>query len=109
MSRRAAIEGLAHGLELALVSVRKLLDEPDPDEWVAQTESPLGRRRHCELAKGGSLPGARFFERKWLVRRRVLDEWIDSHGGTPQPAAQSEVDEDAAILSFKAPKKGRSA
>lgn len=108
MTRRAALETLAHGLELALAGVRELVEAPDPDEWVDQRSSPLGRRRHCELAKSGALAGARLDARHWYVRRRVIDEYIDSHGGAPKPEATSEADEAAEILAFRAPKKRRS-
>lgn len=80
MSRRAAIEQLAHGLELALNGVKRLLDEPDPDEWVDQNASPLGRRRHCELARRGELDGARKVKGHWLVPRRSVDAFIEAHG-----------------------------
>lgn len=106
MSRQAALEGLAHGLEIALISVRKLIEEPDAEDWVDQSDSPLGRRRHCELAKDGTLAGARLVNRKWKVRRRIVDTYIDNHGGTPMPPTDGEAEADAAVLNFRAPKRG---
>lgn len=100
MNRRAALEGLASGLELALTSVRHLLGGSDPDDWVDQTQSPLGRRTHCELARRGELGGARKVSGKWLVRRRDLDAYIERAG-----VASSESD--AEVLAFRAAKRGR--
>lgn len=108
MTRRAALDGLAHGLELALASVRTLMDEPDPDEWVGQDESPLGRRRHRELAKSGKLAGARKLGATWLVRRREIDAYIDSTGTAPAATtAENDASESADILAFRAPKRGK--
>lgn len=108
MTRRAALDGLAHGLELALASVRSLLDEPDPDEWIGQAESPLGTRRHRELARAGKLPGARKVGTQWLVRRREVDAYIENTGTTPTATAEeATAEESAEILSFRAPRRGR--
>lgn len=105
MSLRAALDGLAQGLELALVSVRKLIDESDPDEWVGQEHSPLGRRRHCELARGGAFPSARRVHGHWLVRRKDLDAFIESHA-RPSSEKASDAEDIAAELAFRAPTKG---
>lgn len=52
-------------------------------EWVDQHSSPLGRRRHCKLARSGVLPSHKH-GRRWLVRRSDLDTYLASHG-TPTP------------------------
>jgi hypothetical protein len=104
MNQRAALEGLAHGLELALTSIRELVSEADRDAWVDQVTSPLGRRRHCELARRGLLAGARKDRGRWYVRRREIDAYLESR------AAQQEPDgggaEEAAILAFRAKPRG---
>lgn len=99
MSRAAALHSLAHGLELALAGVRQLIDAPDPEEWIDQVASPLGRRRHCELCRHGVLAGARKVQGQWLVKRKELDAFIDGQGGAVEGGAAEEV----AILAFKSP------
>lgn len=109
MTRNAALEQLRNGLAIALDGVSKLLDSSDPEEWVEQGNSPLGRRRHCELARAGKLAGARKVNGHWQVKRKVIDEYIDENGA-PSPAAgaaQSEDADMAAILAFRAPKRKR--
>ncbi len=106
MSRRAALDGLAQGLELALVSVRALLSEPDPDDWVDQDASPIGRRRHCELARSGKFPSARKVNGHWLVRRREIDGFVEGHAVTSN-SEKSEADEIAEVLAFSAPDRKR--
>lgn len=102
MSRRAALEGLAQGLELALVNVRKLLSDPDPEEWVDPESSPLGRRRHNELARAGAFASARKVDGHWQVRRADIDAYIESQ---PAPArdeeAASEAAEIAEVLAYR--------
>ena len=102
MSYRAALDGLAQGLELALVNVRKLIQQPDPEEWIDQKRSPLGRRRHCELARRGVFLDARKSDGKWLVRRKELDAYIEAHPG-PRRESNAEAEEAAEILAFRAP------
>lgn len=109
MTRAAALRTLATGLELALRGVRELLEAPDPDEWVEQERSPLGQRRHCELARDGKFPSARKRDGHWYVRRRELDAYIE--GGTPPEPRESdsEAAEMAEILGFRAPPRRRKA
>jgi len=107
VSRRAALETLAHGLDLALTGVRQLLEEADPDEWVDQEASPLGRRRHCELARQGAFPSAHKVDGRWQVRRKDVDAYIEGHAA---PAAKGDEDaakEAAEIESFRAPVRRR--
>jgi len=103
MSTRAAYEQVAHGLEVALAGLKRLMEEPDPNEWVDQETSPLGRRKHNELSRKGALDGAKKLNGRWLVRRRVVDAYIDANGGGPKAAAATETEDDAAILNFRAP------
>lgn len=57
------------------------------DDWIDQRSSPLGRRRHVELARAGAFP-AHKEGRRWLVRRAELDAYIGGHrsGGVPLAA-----------------------
>ncbi len=104
MTRSAALQGLATGLELMLQSVRQLLDAPDPDEWVDQDNSPLGRRRHLEAVRRGDLAG-RKLHGQVLVRRRDIDAYIEGRGIRLAKAGPSEVDELAEIRNFRAPRR----
>jgi hypothetical protein len=106
VSRRAALDGLAQGLEMALVSVRRLLEEADPDDWVDQEQSPIGRRRHCELSRTGKFPSARKVNGHWLVRRRELDAFVEGHA-MASSSEKSEADEMAEVLAFSAPDRKR--
>lgn len=47
-------------------------------EYYSQNDSPLGRRRHLELAREGTLPN-RKVGRQVLVRRDDMHSFIDSH------------------------------
>lgn len=102
MSRRAALAEFAHGLEMVLAGVKHLIDESDedPNAWVDQVKSPLGRRRHCRLARTGALVGARKVSGQWLVRRRELDRYIERQA---EAAGDGDSAEEAEIIAFKAP------
>lgn len=52
-------------------------------EYYTQEDSPLGRRRHCRLARTGALK-ARRVGRDWLVRRGDVEAYLESHG-RPSP------------------------
>ena len=97
MSRRAALEGLEQGLALAIASVKQLLSEPDPEDWMSQKDSPLGRRRHCQLARSGESPSARKVDGLWQVRRREIDEYIERHP-SPSTKAAAEAKEEAEMI-----------
>lgn len=45
------------------------------DDWIDQTNSPLGRRRHCELARNEAFP-AHKEGRRWRARRTDVDAYI---------------------------------
>lgn len=105
-SRADALRGLATGLEIALRSVQQLLEEPDADDWVDQEASPIGARRHCELARDGAFPSARKLAGHWYVRRREIDAYIEENGTPPEPRlARTEADADARIMAFRAPRR----
>jgi hypothetical protein len=108
MTRNAALRNLASGLELALTSIRQLLEMQDPDEWVEQTRSPFGKRKHCELARRGAFSSARKLEGRWYVRRRDIDAYIEERG-TPPPKTEflTEAEADAEIMAFRAPRRRR--
>lgn len=55
---------------LALVSAK--------EEWVDQKHSPLGKRRHLELARTGKLPSKKD-GRRVLVRRDDLNAYLEKH------------------------------
>lgn len=108
MSRTSALRGLATGLDLALRSIQQLLEAPDPDEWVDQTTSPLGRRAHCAAVRRGDLR-AHKVKGKVLVRRQDLDAYIEKHGVkvARKPVSLTEEEEIAQVLSFRAPARRR--
>lgn len=63
------------------------------DPWVDQDHSPLGRRTHCRVCKEGKLDGARKLGKKWLVRRTILDAYVQTKGSAapePSPAELTE-------------------
>lgn len=50
------------------------------EAWIDQHGSPLGRRRHCELARSGAFP-ARCVGRRWLARPADVDAYIGAQRG----------------------------
>lgn len=46
---------------------------------VSQFDSPLGRRRHCELAREGAFPSKKV-GRRILVKRADMQAYIDKEG-----------------------------
>ncbi len=57
-------------------------------EWVDQSTSPLGRRRHLQLVRDGVLPSVHD-KRRRLVRRADINRYLDGRG------REVAVDEDA--------------
>ena len=51
------------------------------NEWVDQMHSPLGKRRHLELARTGKLPSKKI-GRLVLVRREDMNAFLDREGLT---------------------------
>lgn len=58
-------------------------------DWVDQTTSPLGRRRHLELARTGVLKSSKQ-GRRVLIKRRDIDAFLE---GSRRPAPVGEDDE----------------
>lgn len=71
------LRGALRTVALLLASLaREELPSVTGDDWIDQRTSPLGRRRHRELAKSGAFPA--FFEgRRWLARRADVDAYIE--------------------------------
>lgn len=49
------------------------------NDWVEQKHSPLGRRKHLQLAREGAFPSQKHGKRV-LVRRADLNAYIEKHG-----------------------------
>lgn len=62
---------------LLVPHVAEELRRSSADDWVDQTTSPLGRRRHCELARRSAFPAFRD-GRRWRARRADVDAYITS-------------------------------
>lgn len=103
--REAAAAMMVEGLALFVESV--IESRGLTGEWVDQKSSPLGTRRHCQLARDGVLSSARKVGRRWLVKRTELETFIASHGGGDGDA-QDKRALLAAILEPTAPKRRRS-
>ena len=74
--------------------LRELLQPPTASpQYYSQLDSPLGRRRHLELARRGTLPRKKV-GRMVLVRREDLDAFIDSQ----HPVSAAEPYDEADIL-----------
>jgi excisionase family DNA binding protein len=69
------------------------------DDWVSQSNSPLGRRRHLELVRKGQLPAARS-GRKVLVRKRDIDALLAVEEAAPDVNATVERNTAALISSL---------
>lgn len=48
-------------------------------EWVSQTESPLGKRRHLELVRAGAFPRAKKDGKRVLVHRADIEAYLTEH------------------------------
>lgn len=91
MTAARALQKLRDGLASSVAAIDELLSGPDPAEWIDQTRSPLGRRKHCRLARTGKLVGARKDGRQWLVKRRDLDVYLSAADGAGEDASEAEV------------------
>lgn len=75
--RERALRMIAEGH--ALLTEAALAERGAANDWVDQRSSPLGRRRHLELARSGVLP-SRKHGSKVLVRRDDLNDYIEREG-----------------------------
>jgi excisionase family DNA binding protein len=70
-------------------------------EWVDQTTSPLGHRRHLELVRSGALPASRSGKRV-LVRRSDLDAYLAEHATAIAPTEEASPNDAAAVAELLA-------
>lgn len=81
---------------------------PEPDTWVDQTSSPLGRRAHCRACKAGEIEGAHKLGKRWLARRSAVDSYVVKYGIVPgtagepeeEPAADPDEPTEAEVMAF---------
>lgn len=99
----------ARGEEIAWLLARLLapyvaaqLSRAPADDWCDQATSPLGQRRHRELAKRGAFPAFKD-GRKWRARRADVEAYIRAQrpgapldGAAPLAAAGAPPANDAA-------------
>lgn len=79
----------------ALAELHEKLAKTEGSDWVDQSTSPLGRRRHCALVRSGVIPG-RKHGRRFLARREDIEAFIEREG--QPPGLQAEDDEDEQLL-----------
>lgn len=60
-------------------------------EWVDQYDSPLGKRRHLELVRAGTLRGVIDRHRR-LVRRADIDRYLEEHPTQPRQSTEEDLD-----------------
>jgi excisionase family DNA binding protein len=89
LERRAATERLAAALRDFIVLNQMVT--ASGEDWIDQAASPLGRKRHLELARDGLIPSSRV-GRKVLMRRRDIDEFLHRHGPAAQAEERAEVE-----------------
>lgn len=71
--------------------------DDDPDPWVPHTKWPCASRRAaCSLARSGALEGVRHVGRGrgalYLVRRSVLDAWVEKeHAGSGEALPEEDA------------------
>lgn len=68
------------------------------EDWIDQETSPLGRRKHRELAKRGAFP-AHKDGRRWRARRADVDAFIEAQrpgARLEEPPANHDAADDAA-------------
>lgn len=64
---------------------------PEPDTWVDQASSPLGRRAHCRACSAGDIE-AHKVGKKWLARRSAVDAYVTKFGLVPKVTAVEKRD-----------------
>ncbi len=72
-AKRTIAEGVAELVEA------KIAQGVAAGEWVDQNHSPIGKRRHLELARTGKVP-SRKVGKQVLIRRTVLNDYLDREG-----------------------------
>lgn len=72
--------------------VRDELERLGHGEWIDQNTSPLGKRKHCELARTGKLP-AKKVSGRWLVRRDDMNAYIQTHGISRGRSGEEKADD----------------
>lgn len=98
-----ALRAKLHAFVDELADMLERSDTAEADEWVDQTNSPLGRRRHCELARKGVLP-ASLDGRRYKVRRADVERYLQTKALVvvdPKASEDAEVDRVIAMLSTK--------
>lgn len=85
----ATIAALRPLARLLAPLIREELSADAREEWIDQTCSPLGRRRHRELARRGAFPA--FLDgRRWRARRADVDAYIQAQRpGAPLDTRQA--------------------
>lgn len=66
---------------LARRVARVLADELGEQEWIDQSASPLGSKRHAAAIRSGELPG-RKVGRRWLARRSDVEVFMTGADNT---------------------------
>jgi hypothetical protein len=80
-----ALRVLAAALAPLLAELLGLANSSSVDDWLdVATELPTCKRALYRACRTGELPGRRI-KRRWLVRRRDLDAWIESHEAAVAP------------------------
>lgn len=74
------------------------------DEWVDQRNSPLGRRRHCELARKGIIPSSKD-GRFYRMKRSDIEHYLKSKAVVVVDPEASEEAEVARVISMIAHKR----
>ena len=97
-------EALLYAAEL----ICDAIEENGAGDWVDQSSSPLGRKKHLALARAGTLKATRE-GRRVLVRRADIDAYLEKRRGvTVEPEGDLERDV-AKILSLVGTGRRRSA
>jgi hypothetical protein len=71
-------------------------------DWIDQYDSPLGKRKHLSLCRGGVLP-CRKNGKQRLVRRADLDAYIMSNAKPPKAADVTDIDRELEALGLGEP------
>jgi hypothetical protein len=91
MNAKRIAELMRRRAELDLELAREFEQLAD-SEWVDQQQSPLGRRRHCALARTGQVT-SRKVGRRVLIRKIDIDAVLEREGKPP-----ADEDEDERML-----------